>query len=31
MVSERIFGVPISQTDLFDALGYDRAALAKKA
>ncbi|OAV03476.1 AarF/UbiB family protein [Moraxella catarrhalis] len=30
MVSERIFGVPISQTDLFDALGYDRAALAKK-
>lgn len=30
MVSERIFGVPISQTDLFDTLGYDRAALAKK-
>ncbi|MCG6833200.1 AarF/UbiB family protein [Moraxella catarrhalis] len=30
MVSERIFGAPISQTDLFDALGYDRAALAKK-
>lgn len=30
MVSERIFGVPISQTDLFDALGYDRAVLAKK-
>ncbi|WP_163622790.1 AarF/UbiB family protein [Moraxella catarrhalis] len=30
MVSERIFGVPISQTGLFDALGYDRAALAKK-
>lgn len=30
MVSERIFGVPIPQTDLFDALGYDRAALAKK-
>ena len=30
MVSERIFGVPISQTDLFDALGYDRATLAKK-
>lgn len=30
MVSEHIFGVPISQTDLFDALGYDRAALAKK-
>lgn len=30
MVSERNFGVPISQTGLFDALGYDRAALAKK-
>lgn len=30
MISERIFGVPISQTGLFDALGYDRAALAKK-
>lgn len=29
MVSERIFGVPISQTDKFDALGYDRALLAK--
>lgn len=29
MVSERIFGVPISQTDKFDALGYDRAVLAK--
>ncbi|WP_066800214.1 ABC1 kinase family protein [Moraxella oblonga] len=29
MVSERIFGMPISQTDKFDALGYDRATLAK--
>lgn len=29
MVSERIFGVPISQTDKFDKLGYDRATLAK--
>lgn len=29
MVSERIFGVPISQTDVFDKLGYDRALLAK--
>lgn len=29
MVSERIFGIPISQTDKFDALGYDRALLAK--
>lgn len=29
MVSERIFGVPISQADKFDALGYDRALLAK--
>lgn len=29
MVSERIFGVPISQTDKFDALGYNRALLAK--
>lgn len=29
MVSERIFGVPISQTDTFDKLGYDRAKLAK--
>ncbi|MDO4427358.1 MAG: AarF/UbiB family protein [Moraxella sp.] len=30
MVSERIFGLPISQIDRFDALGYDRGALAKK-
>lgn len=29
MVSERIFGVPISQIDRLDALGYDRALLAK--
>ncbi|MFL1732758.1 ABC1 kinase family protein [Moraxella oculi] len=29
MVSERIFGIPISQTATFDALGYDRAILAK--
>ncbi|MDO4441664.1 MAG: AarF/UbiB family protein [Moraxella sp.] len=29
MVSERIFGIPISQTATFDALDYDRAALAK--
>ncbi|WFF38238.1 AarF/UbiB family protein [Moraxella nasibovis] len=29
MVSERIFGVPISKTDQFDKLGYDRAELAK--
>lgn len=29
MVSERIFGIPISQTAKFDALGYDRALLAK--
>lgn len=29
MVCERIFGVPISQTAKFDALGYDRALLAK--
>lgn len=29
MVSERIFGVPISQTEKFDALGYDRSLLAK--
>lgn len=29
MVSERIFGVPISHTDTFDALNYDRAELAK--
>lgn len=30
MVMERIQGVPISQTALFDKLGYDRAALAEK-
>lgn len=30
MVSERIFGMPISQTKTFDELGYDRAELAKK-
>jgi len=30
MVMERIQGVPISQIELFDTLGYDRAALAKK-
>lgn len=29
MVSERIFGIPISQTDKFDELGYDRAKLAE--
>lgn len=29
MVSERIFGTPISQTDVLDKLGYDRATLAK--
>lgn len=29
MVSERIFGLPISQTERFDALGYDRQRLAK--
>ncbi|OOR91340.1 2-octaprenylphenol hydroxylase [Moraxella caviae] len=29
MVSERIFGVPISKTDVFDALNYDRARLAE--
>ncbi|MDO5650955.1 MAG: AarF/UbiB family protein, partial [Moraxella sp.] len=29
MVSERIFGVPISHTDTFDKLNYDRATLAK--
>ena len=29
MVSERIFGIPISQTQAFDKLGYDRALLAK--
>lgn len=30
MVAERVFGVPISQTDTFDKLGYDRSELAKK-
>lgn len=30
IVMERIQGVPISQTQLFDQLGYDRAALAEK-
>lgn len=30
MVMERISGVPISQTQVFDELGYDRAALAEK-
>lgn len=30
MVMERIQGVPISQTQRFDQLGYDRAALAEK-
>ncbi|WP_352338961.1 AarF/UbiB family protein [Psychrobacter sp. 16-MNA-CIBAN-0192] len=30
LVMERIQGVPISQTELFDTLGYDRAALAEK-
>lgn len=30
MVMERIHGVPISQTAVFDKLGYDRAALAEK-
>ncbi len=30
MVMERITGVPISQTDTFDKLGYDRAKLAEK-
>lgn len=29
MVSERISGIPISQTHVFDKLGYDRAVLAK--
>ncbi len=29
MVMERIHGVPISQTDVFDAQGYDRARLAE--
>lgn len=30
MVMERIEGVPVSRTQVFDALGYDRAALAEK-
>ena len=30
MVMERIVGVPISHTHVFDELGYDRAALAEK-
>lgn len=30
MVMERIQGVPISQTEIFDQLGYDRAKLAEK-
>ncbi|OOS05014.1 2-octaprenylphenol hydroxylase [Moraxella cuniculi DSM 21768] len=30
MVAERVFGVPISHTDVFDKLGYDRAMLAEK-
>ena len=30
MVMERIVGVPISQTHVFDELGYDRAKLAEK-
>lgn len=30
MVMERIQGVPISQVEMFDQLGYDRAALAEK-
>jgi len=30
MVMERIVGVPISHTEVFDKLGYDRAALAEK-
>ena len=30
MVMERIQGVPISQIEVFDQLGYDRAALAEK-
>lgn len=29
MVSERVSGIPISQTETFDKLGYDRAILAK--
>ena len=30
MIMERIQGVPISQVEVFDKLGYDRAALAEK-
>lgn len=30
MIMERIVGVPISQTHIFDELGYDRASLAEK-
>lgn len=30
MVMERIEGVPVSRTQVFDALGYDRTALAEK-
>lgn len=30
MVAERVFGVPISHTQTFDQLGYDRSELAKK-
>lgn len=30
MIMERIVGVPISQTQVFDELGYDRASLAEK-
>ncbi len=30
MVMERIEGAPVSRTQVFDALGYDRAALAEK-
>ena len=30
MIMERIEGVPISQTAVFDELGYDRASLAEK-
>lgn len=30
MVAERVFGVPISHTQVFDQLNYDRATLAEK-
>lgn len=30
MITERIYGVPISQIDTIDRLGYDRAVLAKQ-